>query len=79
MEINNIFRAKNSLSAFINYYECDKHCEQSKPGYKHICICYKDCMSKNQGDNAYTTKDVVDGAKFLLNYLHKIGKDLKGI
>ena len=68
MKIESLYDVKESLSAFVNYNKCDKHCELPN----HVCCCYKTCMSKNKGSLAYTTEEVVAGVEYILKYLSKI-------
>lgn len=72
MEINSLYQAKESLKAFLNYNKCDKHCELPNSS----CCCYRTCMSKNQGDFAYSMENVNDGIEYILNYFNKIGQEM---
>lgn len=72
MKIDSLFQAKKSMEAFLNYNNCDKHCELPN----HNCCCSKPCMSKNKTDKAYSIGDVKEGIKYILNYFERIGREM---
>lgn len=64
MEINSLFKAKQSIQAFVNYNKCDKHCELPN----HVTCCYRPCISRNKEKLAYSIEDVINGIEYILNY-----------
>jgi len=74
MNIDNLYKAKESLQAFVNYNNCDKHCENPHT----VCCCYRVCMSENQKDNGqiYSIDDVLNGVEYVLNYFKQIGTEM---
>jgi len=74
MDIDNLYKAKESLRAFVNYNKCDKHCELPH----HSCCCFKPCMSTNQIDHGvmYSTDDIINGIEYVLKYLKQTGTEM---
>lgn len=76
-KIDTLGMAKLSINALLNYNKCDKHCEiPDTKDVKHACCCHKDCISKSQGDSAFTMDDVNDGIEFILDYFKKVGREM---
>jgi len=74
MNIDNLYKAKESLRAFVNYNKCDKHCKLPHCS----CCCYEPCMSKNQKDRGqmYSTDYIIEGIEYVLRYFEQIGAEM---
>jgi len=71
-KMDNLWRAKDSIEALLNYNKCDKHCEQPHT----VCCCRKSCMSKNKDDLAYSMDDVNNGIEYILDYFKRVGREM---